>query len=94
MVGRTLSETVPIMRGDEELLLDVEFNCSPFIPATGPTYSCGGQPAEGGEIEVEKILLNGREIELSDKESDFVLNYLYENASLEDDGPDPDYRDD
>ena len=37
---------------------------SPYYPAQGPTYSCGGQPAEGGEIEDYKIFdASGNEIE-------------------------------
>ena len=38
--------------GDElEVLVEVEFTITPGSPASGPTYSCGGEPAEPAEID-------------------------------------------
>ena len=42
--------------GDELREIRVVGEISRYIPAQGPTYDCGGQPAEGGEIEDYKIL--------------------------------------
>jgi hypothetical protein len=35
--------------------VEVEFTVSPIIPARGPSYASGGQPAEGGEVEITAI---------------------------------------
>lgn len=86
-------KTVYLERDGEDFELEVEADLSPFIPATGPTYSCGGQPAEGGEIEVTSVKYKGEELGgLTAAEDAFILNYLYENLTGDegdfDDGPD------
>ncbi len=38
--------------------VEFDFKCTyAGCPSTGPTYSCGGQPAEGPEWELEEIRL-------------------------------------
>jgi hypothetical protein len=34
-----------------EIEADLEFTVAPYVPAQGPSYASGGQPAEGGHIE-------------------------------------------
>lgn len=77
-----------IVRGDEEIELNVEFTATPFVSAT---Y---WQPAEGGEIEITAVFANGVALDppLTDAEESVVLDYLFESLddSDFDDGPDPD----
>lgn len=55
---------------------------SPYYPAQGPTYSCGGQPAEGNEIEdFAAYDADGQEIEdvdgkLLDALEDEILEHV------------------
>lgn len=35
--------------------VEVEYTRTPDIPATGPTYFSGGEPACGGEVEIVEI---------------------------------------
>lgn len=40
--------------------VDIDFRHSPGSPERGPTYACGGTPAEPAEIEMTKVtLVNG-----------------------------------
>lgn len=95
-----MSQTVCIQRDDEdlELELEVDFDISPLIPASGPSWNSPGEPAEGGEIEVESVKHNGVELAgLTEAEDAFILNYLYENlddGDFDDDYPEPDWSDD
>lgn len=92
-----MSRTVCIERDGEELELEVECDVSPFIPARGPSWDSPGEPAEGGEIEVEKITRDGVPILLSDEELGAVAIYVSENLTgdeFDDDYPEPDWRDD
>lgn len=41
--------------GDELREIRVVGEISRYYPAQGPTYDCGGQPAEGGDIEDYKV---------------------------------------
>ena len=34
-----------------ELEAMIEFTITPYVPAKGPSYASGGQPAEGGHVE-------------------------------------------
>lgn len=49
-------------------------------PATGPTYSCGGQPAEGAEYEIT-VRCNGLDITaaLSDEQLDEIRSKVEED---------------
>lgn len=43
--------TYTLTRDDDEIELEVDYCVSPYYPATGPSWSSPGEPAEGGEIE-------------------------------------------
>ena len=34
-----------------ELEAAIEYTIAPYVPARGPSYASGGQPAEGGHVE-------------------------------------------
>ena len=62
--------TVDHMIGREEVELVVTYSVAPGCPETGPTYSCGGTPAEPDEVEIVSIKRNGQLITLSDEEEE------------------------
>ena len=84
------------VRDDGETEIEVEYTATPIIPATGPTYACGGQPAEGGEVEIVKAwwvpdptgAATSVAIELTDAEIERIEIEIAENL------PDDDYEDD
>ncbi len=51
---RHITAHMPIGNDDLGLTVPVEihFHYTPGRPATGPTYDCGGEPAEGPELEL------------------------------------------
>ncbi len=65
--------TTTIERGEDEIELAVIYDVTPFIPATGPTYDCGGQPAEGGEIEIISVRSNGAKFTLTEAEEEALF---------------------
>lgn len=83
-----------IERGDDDLVINVEFDATPFVPAQtyGPAENC--YPAEGGEIEITAVFHNGVALDppLTDAEEAKIIGYLEEslNDGDFDDGPDPD----
>lgn len=87
-----------VERGEEEVILTIRGNVSPYVPAKtwGPPENC--YPAEGGEAEIEVVLLNGKpwDGELTDEERERAEEALQEKAADDGyDGPDPDdYYDD
>jgi hypothetical protein len=58
------------MIGREEAELVVTYSVTPGRPETGPTYSCGGTPAEPDEVEIVSIKHNGQPVTLSDEEEE------------------------
>lgn len=62
--------TVDHMIGREEVELVVTYSVTPGRPETGPTYSCGGTPAEPDEVEIVSIKRNGQPVTLSDEEEE------------------------
>ena len=62
--------TIDYMIGREEVELVVTYSVAPGCPETGPTYSCGGTPAEPDEVEIVSIKHNGKPITLSDEEEE------------------------
>jgi hypothetical protein len=69
--------------GDELREIRVVGEISRYYPAQGPTYSCGGQPAEGVNIEEWTIFdkLTGAEIPDPDgKILESVQDAVYEKA--------------
>lgn len=90
-----ICKTVYLEREGEEFELEVEADLSPYIPASGPSWNSPGEPAEGGEIEVTSVKYNGHELGgLTEAEDAFILNYLYENLTGDEDGDGPDYDED
>ena len=45
----------------QELILEVDFNYVPYQRATGPTYSSGGEPPCGPEVDVLDVRIKGQE---------------------------------
>ena len=64
--------TVDHMIGREEVELVVTYSVAPGCPETGPTYSCGGTPAEPDEVEIVSIKHNGQPITLSEEDEEAV----------------------
>lgn len=77
-----------IVRDDECIEVNVEFDATPIVAAT---YE---QPAEGGEIEIRAVFVDGVAIDppLTDEEEAKVIDALGETLSADDfdDGPDAD----
>jgi hypothetical protein len=73
-----------------DLDVEVEYTLiSKGRPATGPTYSCGGEPAEGAEFQIDRVMSNGVDILLA--LSDDTLDLLREQVA-EDYEAEPDYE--
>jgi hypothetical protein len=68
---------------------EVTYTCTDFVPATRM------QPAEGGEVELESITIDGTEIELPPEEEAKVLKQAEDRAQqdYEDHDPMADYAD-
>lgn len=67
------------------LSCDVEYECtSKGYPETGPTYSCGGTPAEPPEFNI-KVFLNGTDITtlLSQSQFDEIEQMVADEYSAE-----------
>jgi hypothetical protein len=83
-----LSKWATIERGGEELEINVEFDATPIVPAQlyGLPENC--YPAEGGEVEITAVFLDGVAIDppLTDAEDAMVLAHIESNLS-EDDWP-------
>ena len=96
------TNTYSAVRDDGETEIEVEYTTTPFVPATGPTYACGGQPAEGGEVEIIKAwwvpdptgAATAVACELTDAEIDRLTIEIAENLPDDDDRDDyDDWRD-
>lgn len=72
--------TVDHMVGRRELELVVTYNMTPGCPEQGPTYSCGGTPADPPEVEIVSVTHEGRDFPLSDEEEEALLDQAYERA--------------
>ena len=49
------NHTLYIQVGSNEIACDVVYTVTPGRPATGPSYSCGGTPAEPAEVEIQTV---------------------------------------
>lgn len=87
--------TLFVERDEEELELEVSGTVSTYIPAVThlPPDRCS--PAEGGEVEITGITLNGEawEGEMTDEERERAEEGLFE-AAQNDDGYIEEYEDD
>lgn len=75
--------------------VEVEFTCvSRGRPESGPTYSCGGEPAEPPEFQIDRVMHDGKDI--MSQLSDDVLDVLREEVAeqYDEQGPDEDGRSD
>jgi hypothetical protein len=83
--------TFPHNRQDDaETEVVVEYTYHPGYPERGPTYDCGGEPAEPASAEILRVTAGGVEIEPTDAEIEAWEAYALEEHDG-DDGPDPDY---
>jgi hypothetical protein len=65
-----------------EVNIDVEVEytlISKGRPATGPSYSCGGEPAEPPEFQIDRVMSNGVDIMLALSED--TLELLRDHAN-------------
>lgn len=86
---RTFTFTHPLERsftdatgweGEAEVELQVTYSVTRCIPAQGPTYASGGQPAEGGEVELISVTLDGQEETLTGAEEAAILQACEDRA--------------
>lgn len=65
----------------EEVAIFIHHTIVPFVPEQGPSYACGGQPAEGGYCEIEQVLDgDGVEFILTPKQRAYWEERIYEEA--------------
>lgn len=69
------------MVGRRVIDLRVTYSVTPGCPEQGPTYSCGGQPAEPDEVEIIAVKHNGQPFTLSDDEEDALLQQAIERVA-------------
>lgn len=77
-------------RNEREFELEVTYSVTPGRPAQGPTYSCGGQPAEDAEIEIISVTHNGAPFETSREEDGRLYDEAWDDSAraLEDEAAD------
>jgi hypothetical protein len=56
--------------GEYEVELVVTYSVTPGQPERGPSYACGGTPAEPAEVEIISVKLDGEEELLTADEND------------------------
>ena len=76
-MARQFSFTVDHMVGRREIELVVTYSMLPGYPEQGPTYACGGTPAEDAEIEIISVTHDGKPFALSDAEEEALLDEAY-----------------
>jgi hypothetical protein len=54
-MSRNNTLEIPFDIGSAEVTLSIEYDFIRGYPATGPSYSCGGEPAEPPEVCINKI---------------------------------------
>jgi hypothetical protein len=55
MNAREFSFWTEIERDDAAIEVEVTYSVTPGHPETGPTYACGGTPAEPAEVEIYQV---------------------------------------
>jgi hypothetical protein len=79
---------VTIVYNDEDVDATVDYTVTYWgAPEQGPTYSCGGQPAEGPEFEINSITVGEEEVkwdDLSKDNQEQIEEAIYEQIK---DGP-------
>lgn len=58
--------------------LDIFYTYHPYQPMRGPSYACGGEPAEPESVEIDRIECDQVDgpFELTDAEEEGVLDWL------------------
>lgn len=79
------SLTYTITRGEEDIDIDVDYSLSKFYPATGPSWSSPGEPAEGGDVEDMAAYFDGQPFELTADEADQVEAHILMTHEDDDD---------
>jgi hypothetical protein len=64
---------------EDETEVTVEYVYRPGRPEQGPTYDCGGQPAEPPEVEIIRVTANGIQIEPTEAELEAWTTSIAEN---------------
>jgi hypothetical protein len=70
----------------QEIELELSYTYHPAVPEQGPTYDCGGQPAEPALIEDVCATHDGEPFELTPKEEADAIDYI---GATHDDSYDP-----
>ena len=73
--------TVDHMIGRHEVELVVTYSVTRGSPERGPTYACGGTPAEPDEVELVSIKHEGKEVTLPDAEEEALLELAQGRAA-------------
>ena len=84
----TRTHTFTHNRQEAETAVTVHYTYRPGYPERGPTYDCGGTPAEPPEVEIIRVTAGGVEIEPTEAELEAWTTYAMEGH--EEDEPDPD----
>lgn len=69
-MAKSFQFTIDHTIGRQEVELVVTYSVTPGCPEQGPSYACGGTPAEPDEVEIISIKHNGHPITLSDEEEE------------------------
>lgn len=65
--------------------LEIHYTYHPYVPARGPSYASGGEPAEDAFVEIDRVecdQVNGP-FELTDAEEEDALDWLLGEAQDE-----------
>lgn len=73
MTRKRFQFTADHMVGREEIELVVTYIVTPGSPETGPSYACGGTPAEPDEVEIVSIKHKGHPFCISEEEEQSLL---------------------
>ena len=68
-----------IERGEILYNIEIEGSFRHSSPATGPTYSSGGEPAEPDEFEIEVVTYQENPFELTEAEEDKIYEWVFDN---------------
>ncbi len=79
-MGKRFQFTVDHMVGRREIELVVTYSAIPGHPETGPSYACGGTPAEPDEVEIISIKHNGQPFTVTGEEEDALLQQAIDRA--------------
>lgn len=73
--------TIPLEIGNTEISLDVSYDYQRGQPATGPTYSSGGEPGYGPEVEINSIKIGDEPAPkwFDDAAEEYVREWIFEH---------------